>query len=362
MATEVSQKLIDRRTLVKAAGAGFLTSLTPVQALALENADAVFASAYRGTDGGYGIATLTEAGEIVHTYQLPARGHDVVWHPGGRTLVAFARRPGSFAAAIDLTSHIEPLVFNAPANRHFYGHGCFSADGRLLFATENDFANARGCIGIYDATNAYQRIGEFDSGGVGPHDVLLSADGRTLIVANGGIETHPDYPRAKLNLATMQPNLSLIDISSGELSGRWQLPADMHRLSMRHLAMQDSGTIWFACQNEGDATDTVALAGALLEDGQIRMIDIPPESWASMRGYVGSVAFNDRSNRVAISSPRGGVTLEIDAATNCVERKIELADVCGLASRGLGFAHSSGLGVFGQSTHDVSWDNHIQQR
>lgn len=35
--------------------------------------------------------------------------------------------------------------------------------------------------------------------------MALMPDGRTLVVANGGIETRPDYPRAKRNVRTMAP-------------------------------------------------------------------------------------------------------------------------------------------------------------
>ena len=56
-------RLIDRRSFTRAAGATFLASLLPRPALALAGADAVFASAYRATDGSFGVATLTEAGE-----------------------------------------------------------------------------------------------------------------------------------------------------------------------------------------------------------------------------------------------------------------------------------------------------------
>ena len=47
----------------------------------------------------------------------------------------------------------------------------------------------------------FARVGEFPTHGVGPHELLLLGDGRTLAVANGGIETHPDFGRAKLNIA-----------------------------------------------------------------------------------------------------------------------------------------------------------------
>ena len=46
----------------------------------------------------------------------------------------------------------------------------------------------------------FRRIGEFDNHGIGTHDISVSDDGRMLVIANGGIETHPDFGRTKLNL------------------------------------------------------------------------------------------------------------------------------------------------------------------
>jgi hypothetical protein len=44
--------------------------------------------------------------------------------------------------------------------------------------------------------------------------VLLASDRRRLVVANGGILTDPGSGRAKLNIATMRPNLSYLDATS----------------------------------------------------------------------------------------------------------------------------------------------------
>ena len=43
-----------------------------------------------------------------------------------------------------------------------------------------------------------------------PHEILRFPGSDTLIVANGGIQTHPDTGRAKLNIERMLPNLSYL--------------------------------------------------------------------------------------------------------------------------------------------------------
>ena len=63
------------------------------------------------------------------------------------------------------------------------------------------------------------------NGSFGPHEIRLLPQGDTLVVANGGIETHPDSGRSKLNLPTMRPNLAYITID-GALKDRVAPPDD----------------------------------------------------------------------------------------------------------------------------------------
>ncbi|MEM0900049.1 MAG: DUF1513 domain-containing protein [Pseudomonadota bacterium] len=351
--------MMNRRSFLAAAGSGFAASLVPSAADAFERADAIFATAYRDEDGGYGIATLTDAGRLIDRYQLPERGHDIFWHASGEMLVAFARRPGTFAAVIDVKRRKKPLIIQAAEGRHFYGHGCFDPAGKLLYATENDFENARGVIGIYDVTNAFRRIGEFDTGGIGPHDMVPFPDGYHALIANGGIETHPDYPRAKLNISTMRPNLTIIDLRDGRIVALNQLAPEMHKLSIRHLAMQADGTGWFACQNQGDIVMPQPLAGKISPDGEIKLMETAMSTWASLRGYIGAIACTKDGSRIAVTSPRAAVALEIDPRHGRVLKTHHLEDVCGVIARDNQITLSSGTGFFAGKRHQISFDNHI---
>lgn len=355
-----STGLIDRRSFLKSTGGLFLAALAPNAAMALDASDALFASAYRSQDGEFGVATLTESGDVVHRYDLPARGHDVVWSPDNSLMVAFARRPGIFGAVIRVNSTSAPAAFHAPQGRHFYGHGVFSADGRLLYATENDYEAPRGAIGIYDTSAGFERIGELESHGLGPHDMNLLPDGRTLVVANGGIETHPDFFRTKLNIPTMQPNLSFIDLSNGDLRAQYELPANLHQLSIRHLTILDGDSVWFACQNEGDQTQLVPLIGRVsFATGAFSTVDLPEAVLASLRGYVGSIAGNTTTGQIAISSPRGHVAHVVDAKSGDVVETRHMNDVCGVVSNESSFRFSTGSGVVGDRTSELCWDNHL---
>lgn len=352
--------LIERRAFLKSAGAAFVAGLTPTAVLALEKSDAVLASAYRSANGKFGVAVLNERGDILFRHALPARGHDVIWRPDGSTFLVFARRPGTFAVALNLRDANHSATLTSPANRHFYGHGCFSADGKLLFATENDFENAQGKIGIYDARNGYQRIGEFDTFGVGPHDVELLQDGKTLLIANGGIETHPDFTRTKLNLATMEPNLSFINIEDGSLLGQFVLPKTLQKLSIRHLSSSGGDTTWFACQNEGELSDVKPLVGKVsLSSGKLELLEMPNSVWAGLRGYVGSIACRSDTGHIAITSPRGGVAYIIDPTAMKIVESIRKPDICGAAALDDRFTLSSGKGFLTGHQHKLHWDNHL---
>ena len=180
--------VIDRRRLLAAiAGIG----LAPLAAHGRQDDAPAFVAARRDGRSTYSVAVLDRWGRVLFSQSLDGRGHDTAVSPDGHTAVVFARRPGDFALVIGIRNRKRLAVIRSPAARHFYGHGAFSANGRLLYATENDFDSERGVIGIYDVGAGYARIGEFDTHGVGPHEAILLSDRRTLAVCNGGIATHP---------------------------------------------------------------------------------------------------------------------------------------------------------------------------
>ncbi|MFW2230533.1 DUF1513 domain-containing protein [Rhizobium sp. CRRU65] len=350
---------IDRRSFVKAAGLSFLATLTPRSLMALERTDAVYASGIRAADGSFAIATVTERGEIVDQVALPARAHGMAFSASTGKTVAFARRPGTYAMIFDPWNKSEPIVINSREDRHFYGHGAFSPDGRLLYASENDFDGNCGMIGLYDATDRFTRIGEFETYGIGPHDMTVSDDGRLLIVANGGIETHPDFGRAKLNLGEMQPSLALIDAATGALVEKHVLPAEWAELSTRHVDLDGAGRIWFACQYEGHRKDLPPLVGHFAKGEDLTFIDLPEETTRRLANYVGAIAVNRSEGLVGIASPKGGASVTIDARTGKMLAETSVPDAAGIAPARSGFAVSSYDGDFLSTRSDVAWDQHI---
>ncbi|MCA0922304.1 DUF1513 domain-containing protein [Pseudooceanicola nanhaiensis] len=333
-----------------------------------EAGDPAFLSAARAPDGAYRLCGLDARGQVLFQQPLPARGHAAAAHPTRPEAVAFARRPGTFALVVDCRSGQIAARLDSPEGRHFYGHGAFSADGALLFTPENDYEAGQGVIGVWDVASGYSRVDEVPSGGVGPHDILRLPDG-SFVVANGGIETHPDAGRAKLNLPVMRPNLTYMS-AAGSIRSQMELPEEMHLNSIRHLALSDDGLVAFAMQWQGDEYEAPALLG-LHREGQeplLAMAEGPMHD--AMQGYAGSVAMDAAGTRAAISSPRGGLVQIFDTATGALVEQVAEADACGLSCGAGGFVITSGIGhVIGydtgsgrsdwQAASEMQWDNHL---
>ncbi len=361
---------IDRRAFLAGAGAAMALGLPARAAERLARSDMLFLAPCRRADGSFGVLVLTERGETIRDIDLPARGHDSAVDAARGRAVAFARRPGTFAVAFDAAGMRPTKIITAPADRHFYGHGAFSADGELLYATENDFAVPRGVIGIYDASADFRRIGEFSTHGVGPHEALLLPDGRTLAVANGGIETNPTFGREKLNLPTMAPSLALLDISTGECLAVHALPKDKHMLSIRHMAVGADGSLWFGTQWEGDPLETPPLVGRLGRGGGLVLADIGGAELTEMRAYVGAMAASRDGSMIAASAPRGGFLCYWSATTGRFLGRTAIEDSSGITGIGKSlFLASNGAGKIVEAspgevrdlgTAPVAFDNHLR--
>ncbi len=356
-----------RRAFLQSAGLGFAASVLPQGLLALERSEMVFASAVQTASGSYGAVLLGERGDLISTIDLPGRGHDItISREAGRGVV-FARQPGNFPVVFDPAGQNVPVTLTSAQGRHFFGHGVFSPDGGLLYATESDFEAAKGVIGVYDAMGSYERLAEFSTHGTGPHELLLMPDGVHLAVANGGIETHPDFGRAELNLETMDPSIVFIDRRDGRLVGQLRLDSGLHQLSIRHMAFDGRGRVWFGCQFKGAPSERPQLVGYATMDGVIELIELPAQTLGDLRNYVGSVAASADGGIVAVSSPEGNLLVAIDVEGKKPVLVQTLRSGCGLAPDVLGFVGTSGegemVGMAGaereQQHFPFLFDNHL---
>lgn len=322
-----------------------------------------FLAAGRSTDGHYVLCGLRVTGDIAFRLPLPDRGHAAAAHTKAPEAVAFARRPGTFALILDCARGDVVARLAAPTGRHFYGHGAFDSAGDLLLTTENDIDTGVGRIGLWSRAKGYMRVGDIESGGIGPHEVIRLKDGG-FAIANGGIRTHPDTGRAKLNLDTMRPNLTILN---ADLSPRdqVQLPPSLSQHSLRHLAEGPNGLIACAFQWQGDIADSPSVLGLYRPNGGLILAPIEPTDAVAMQGYAGSVAV--ARTRIAVTGPRGALALVTDLGGN-TRHRLRKSEICGAAAHDEGLILTDGWGGLhgvdqGKITriaqHELDWDNHL---
>jgi len=333
-----------------------------------------FVSACSNNNNEHFVAAFDLNGTIINQIKLPARGHDAIAIPDkpGHALI-FARRPGTFILEVDFTRGIISREITAATHSHFYGHGVISAKHKVLLTSENDFASGEGRIVVRDTTH-YQVLHQYSSGGIGPHQLALMPDGDTLVIANGGIQTHPAQPRRKLNIDTMAPNLSYLTISSGEITH--SLALDNHQLSIRHLAVSKQGKVIAGLQYQGPKNDLVPLAISHQGESSLQYLSAPENTWRRMNQYTASVCVNEQHDLVAISCPRADMITYWSLTTGEYLSSEKFADGAGLTNINAIYA-SSGKGSFIRSSitnnvqqqpstnaatfrfNDLKWDNHL---
>ena len=323
-----------------------------------------YLSAAARTDGAYVLCGIDAAHNLLFEIPLPARGHAAAAHPKRPEAVAFARRPGTFALVIDCASGEEIAQLTSPPGRHFYGHGVFSQNGEWLFTTENDYEAGIGRIAIWDASNGYARAGDMPSGGIGPHDIKRLPGTDTLVVANGGIATHPDSGRTKLNIPTMAPNLSYcID---GTVFETATFATESHKNSIRHLAIAPDGMVAMGMQWQGDGIPSAMVAIHRQGDMRPTPLTAPTAALRDLNGYIGSIAFDPADGAIFATSPRGGVVHRY-AREGMLTDAYVFPDACGVAPAVSGVLISTGAGQLIALGHDTAesrlahlrWDNHL---
>ena len=340
--------------------AGLAALTMPCPTWADAGSPAYLAAAKQGE--GYFLHGLTASGQSLFALPLPSRGHAAAAHPSLPLAVAFSRRPGTFAVVIDCANGTQTARLTPPSGRQFNGHGVFSADGSVLYTSEVVAETSEGVIGLWE-TKGFSRVGEWASGGIGPHDLKCMRSG-ALIVANGGIATDPT-DRTKLNIDTMRPNLTQLS-QSGEILAQAELPG-LSQASIRHLALDPQDEVAFAMQWEGDPAEVIPLLGLWTPGSSPVLCEAPEAQAPRMKGYAGSIARND-SGSIAITSPKGSVVQVFDAVGKYVTSH-DRSDVCGIAPLGeTSFLISDGTGALmalkadgteSLSQSKVNWDNHL---
>ena len=296
----------------------------------------VIASAAGGKPEHFGLAWVNPVShfgsEDIHQANTGFRGHDVIQHPLRPNHVLFiARRPGTEVLEIDTTNGQLVAQIRCQAGQHLNGHACFSADGQYLFTGESLISKGQGEIVVRDSTS-YQIVGRFPSYGIEPHELKLLPDGNTLVVANGGILTHPESGRKKLNLDTMHSSLTYVDVNTGNLVDDFTLAEP--KASIRHLDVAADGSVVFATQLQRDvmtSNQVIALGGYHTPDGRPQLFEQPTAVIARLNDYMGSVRVNQKSRLAGFTSPRGNLAVFWHLDSGEFAGYHSFHDVCGIA-------------------------------
>lgn len=335
----------------------------------------LYASAATDRDGSHHLRMVAQDGSVILDHILPQRAHHVDRHPTLPWLAAVARRPGRYIDVVDYNSGTLVQRIEPESGRHFYGHAIFSTDGHYLISCENNVADGQGRITVRDIQKGFSKIADHPSYGIGPHELALMPDGKSLVVANGGILTHPDKGRDKLNLDSMRPSLAYIDLQTGKLLVQVEPPAELHQLSIRHLDVNADGQVVIALQYQGAKYDDVPLVAMHQRGKPLQLLHAPDNVNRAMKQYCGSARFDASGRYAAVSSPRGDLVTFWDSRNGQYLGQCKTRDGCGLAATTLPgeFLISTGTGrlyrfdMASQTRQpiklddnlSVAWDNHM---
>lgn len=246
------------------------------------------------------------APHIVQAEPVPTRAHGMAALRDG-SIVFASRRPGDWLLRLPHGPSADHAQWQwIEDDRAFNGHVIESADGQHLYTTETDLATGQGLVGVRDV-HTLEKIAEWPTGGMDPHQLLLDADG-SLIVANGGIPTQPETGRRKLRLDHMDSSIArLLPAKQGRIAGQWRLPDT--RLSLRHLAwgprvawrpQQRWLGIALQAEHTDDADRAQAPVLALWDGEQLHAAPLP--AGAELAGYGGDIGSDGQ--HFAVSCPR----------------------------------------------------------
>ncbi len=241
------------------------------------------------------VIDLDAAAPRAELIAIPFLAHGIAIDPGDPARAVLFEKKGPGACLVDLRARgAQALVrpIETAATRRFYGHGAFSADGALLYATESlvdrDFA---GALVVRDA-QTFAELGALPTYGAAPHDCQLIDEGRTMVVANGGGSINGGAP----------PAVCYIDLQSERLLERVELASP--RFNTGHLTVTTAGDLAVvSAPRDGLPNPNQQLGAVSLRPrgGTLTTVQRPEAVVQRMLGETLSVLVNEQ-DRVALAT------------------------------------------------------------
>lgn len=256
-----------------------------------------------------------EAGQRV--IPLDFFGHGVATDPLDANRVILFEKKGKGACELDLASGSVTRPIATHADRDFYGHGAFSPDGSLLYATESVISDQySGAIVVRDG-RTLQELGVFPSFGARPHDCVLRDDGKTLVVTNGGGRRPTDG----------EPCVTYVDVPSQRLIEKVLIPSP--EFNAGHLALTSRGDLAVVSASAGGVGRDGLGAASFRPAGEpgraLEIMEEPVEITGRMRGEALSVAIHEPTGVVGITSPFSSLVTFWDLKRSRFLKSLDLA-------------------------------------
>lgn len=366
--------MLSRRCFLTLSSLFMATTPTWASLVNGENKTDLYAAAFSSSKTAHHFGVFDSNGALVWQTDLPERAHAPVVHPTRTVIGIVARRPGFFMNFYDVSNGKKILSIQPEKDHHFYGHALFTQDGKRLITQENHFPTGQGKIVIRRWPEA-NIIARYSSNGIGPHESVLTKD-NVLIIANGGLKTHPHNDREILNLDTMAPNVTYLSLVNGKVLNQASNNPEHHQLSIRHLDVNKDGQVALGFQYQGPVWDHVPLVGlSMINSEKIEYLPMPESVRMRFKQYCGSVCFDESGDLLAISTPRGGFVAYWHVPSRSFIGIDNCRDVCGIAATGNTneFFLTNGLGqqlisnpvqnavVSVNRNKGYRWDNHLRK-
>jgi hypothetical protein len=246
------------------------------------------------------------------TVDMAFFGHGLALHPKEPGRAVMFEKKGKGACELDLRAGRVVRPIHTEERRAFYGHGAFSRDGRLLYATENDLDTRDGLIAVRDGVT-FQELGRFPTYGKSPHDCHLVDEGRTLAITNGGGAIDEDAP----------PSVTFVDAASEKLQERLVFPTP--RINAGHLALSRSRDL-VAISAPRDGLPASALGGVSLRVGGGGLVTMsePADVVSRMVGESLSLCIEEKTGVVGVTNPDGNLVTFWDLRGRRLVKTLEL--------------------------------------
>lgn len=232
------------------------------------------------------------------TIPLSFLGHGFAFDPTDRFRVALFEKKGPGAALVDLRERRVLGPIETPAARRFYGHGAYSQDGSLLYATESVITDSfSGILSVRDSVTL-RELGVIPTHGTAPHDCLIVDDGKTLVVSNGGGPLDGGEP----------PCVCYIELVTGKLLDKVVLDSPLHNTG--HIALSQRGDLAIiSAPRDGLPNPNEQLGAVSLRplNSDVVTVKRPPSVVQRMRGETLSLTILEPSQIVVTTNPFGNL-------------------------------------------------------